>query len=78
MATLQVLPLASIVLLTDACEKGRNENICEQLRVSYYTPEQDYYVVHRPDRFHDNSRRRRRRRRRRENRRAFSHTQSKS
>jgi hypothetical protein len=44
----------------------------------YYTPEQDYYVVHRPDRFHDNSRRRRRRRRRRENRRAFSHTQSKS
>jgi hypothetical protein len=35
----------------------------------YYTPEQDYYVVHRPDRFHDNSRRRRRRRRR-ENRRA--------
>lgn len=34
MATLQVLPLASIVLLTDACEKGRNENICEQLRVS--------------------------------------------
>jgi hypothetical protein len=44
----------------------------------YYTPEQDYYVVDRPDRFHDNSRRRRRRRRRRENRRAFSHTQSKS
>jgi len=78
MATLQVLPLASIVLLTDACEKGRNENICEQLRVSYYTPpEQDYYVVNRPDRFDDNSRRRRRRRRR-ENRRAFSHTQSKS
>merc|ERR1740138_732284 len=34
MATLQVLPLASIVLLTDACEKGRNENICEQLLVS--------------------------------------------
>lgn len=36
----------------------------------YYTPKQDYYVVHGPDRFHDNSRRRRRRRRRRENRRA--------
>tara|TARA_B100000475_G_scaffold124087_1_gene90635 strand:- start:2 stop:175 length:174 start_codon:yes stop_codon:yes gene_type:complete len=41
----------------------------------YYTPKQDYYVVHRPDRFDDN---RRRRRRRGENRRAFSHTQSKS